>query len=101
MKYDNLYVANLIIPAFSFGDVEKKFILESRICKKVNKGYMDIETRATYSEKQERGIERIDLRTLVPLNRYYNYLGLKKKNRYANQTEVYQKVKHLKSQRKI
>lgn len=99
--YENLYVSNLIIPAFSFGKEEKKYVLESRICKKINNRYMDLETRATYAEKQELGLERVDMETLVPLAEYYNSLGFKKRNEYANKNIVYQKVKHLKSQRKI
>ena len=101
MKYDNFYVSNLIISSYLFGDVEKCFLLESRICRKTKKGYVDIETHAFYSSEQTRGIDRIDQDSLVPLNSYYNTLGFKKKNHYANQNEVYQKVKHLKSQRKI
>lgn len=101
MKYDNLYVTNLIIPSYYIGDVEKFFLLESRICRKTKKGYIDVETQAFYSAKQTQGIDRIDENTLVPLNDYYNCLGLKKKNRYTNQNEVYQKIKHLKSERKI
>lgn len=101
MKYDNFYVSNLIISSYLFGDVEKCFLLESRICRKTKKGYVDIETQAFYSDEQKKGIDRIVEDTLTPLNNYFNILGLKKKNRYANQNEVYQKVKHLKSQRKI
>ena len=101
MKYDNFYVSNLIISSYYFGDVEKYFLLESRICRKTERGYIDIETKRVYSEQQEKGIDRIDESTLTPLNDYFNVLGLKKKNNYDNKDIVYSKVKHLKSQRKI
>lgn len=101
MKYDNYFVADLIISSYYFGDIEKYFLLENRICEKTDKGYIDLVTSAFYSEEQTQGIDRIDADTIVPLNNYFNRFGFKCKNYYDNKKIVYEKVKSLKSQQKI
>lgn len=101
MRYDNFYVSNLIISSYVLDNEEKYFILESRICRKVKNGYIDIETQRIYSDEQKKGIDRVIEDTLIPLSSYFNILGFKKKNNYNNKDMVYSRVKHLKSQRKI
>ena len=101
MKYDGIVVTNIVIPSFCINNNEHAYLLETRICKKSTRGYIDLETNKCYSGKQEIGIDRVDKRSMVPLNEYYNCLVLKKNNGYENKEEVYQKVRRLKQARKI
>lgn len=101
MRYDGIVVTNIVIPSFCINDTEHGFILQTRICKKSPRGYIDLETNSCYSVKQQIGIDRVDKRSMVPLTEYYNCLGFKKNNGYENKEEVYQKVRRLKHDRKI
>lgn len=105
MRIKNLVVTDLINPmtimSFGHGGMEESEILTCRICRKEKDGYIDLESNNTFSEKQEFGYKRVDEETVTPLSDYYNFFGMKKKNKHQNKKEVYQKVKTLKKEGKF
>lgn len=105
IKIKNLVVVDLINPMtiMSFGNsrMEESEILTCRICRKEKYGYTDLESNNTFSEKQKYGYKRVDEETITPFSDYYNFFGMKKRNKHQNKKEVYQKVKSLKKEGKF